>query len=179
MAEERELRANGWKLRAEVYGAAGWSRTSDKGFADLCLATWRPRQSQLTGLAPARPWPEGNPTPTAPSVEIAPKITPGKRAASGEYPEAACFSSRVSWSVTRTLRCRERSVIRKLPSGSNRRFSIEPRKERQFLQVVSKPTQHNVGEVRSGQRVAHLEVGLAARFRPILRFSSIQWESLV
>ena len=36
---------------AEIFGGAGRDRTADKGFADLCLTTWRPRLG-LTAILP-------------------------------------------------------------------------------------------------------------------------------
>ena len=34
-----------WKNQRRGFGGAGRNRTADKGFADLCLTTWRPRRS--------------------------------------------------------------------------------------------------------------------------------------
>src|SRR5580704_4219563 len=34
------------------FGGAGRDRTADKGFADLCLTTWRPRLSSTTAFHP-------------------------------------------------------------------------------------------------------------------------------
>src|SRR5580698_5156261 len=42
-SQRREFRSEAGEKRSEN-GGAGRNRTADKGFADLCLTTWRPRR---------------------------------------------------------------------------------------------------------------------------------------